>query len=243
MNNISVSKPLAIIEMGTPPDNVINDVGYQSRWFIEILDLKEDQFLIIRPEMGEQLPLLEQCCGAIISGSWSMVSDRLPWSELVAEWIRTAYAGELPLFGVCYGHQLMAHALGGVVDYNPLGKEQGLKTISLVNKETDPLLLDLSASFPAWLCHSQTVLEAPAMATVLASSTQDSHQILRYNSCCYSVQFHPEFTHKTMAACFMVDDLPVQAAALTESMQPRFPRVILQRFYDQLCLGRDLLSK
>jgi GMP synthase (glutamine-hydrolysing) len=239
MDVYSMRKPLAIIEMGTPPESVINDVGYQSRWFIEALDLKEHEFVIVRPEVGELLPELTLLSGAIISGSWSMVSDKLGWSETVAAWICAAFTAKFPLFGVCYGHQLMAYALGGVVDYNPLGKEQGLKTISLINESDDVLLHNVSASFPAWLCHSQTVLEPPISATVLASSTQDSHQILRYSHCSYSVQFHPEFTHKTMAACFLVDDLPEQAHSLNHSMQPHWPMLILRRFYHQICLGSE----
>jgi GMP synthase (glutamine-hydrolysing) len=230
-------KPLAIIEMGTPPESVINDVGYQSRWFIEALDLNEHEFVIIRPEVGERLPELTLLSGAIISGSWSMVSDKLDWSETVAAWIGTAFAANFPLFGVCYGHQLMAYALGGVVNYNPLGKEQGLKTISLINESDDALLHNVSTTFTAWLCHSQTVVEPPVCAAVLASSTQDSHQILRYSDRSYSVQFHPEFTHKTMAACFLVDDLPEQAQSLDNSMQPYWPMLILRRFYHQICLG------
>lgn len=41
-----------------------------------------------------------------------MVTDCLPWSEMTAEWIRDAMTIDMPIFGVCYGHQLMAHALG-----------------------------------------------------------------------------------------------------------------------------------
>lgn len=52
-----------------------------------------------------------------------MVTDQEPWSEKTAAWIRNAMAMEMPLFGVCYGHQLMAHALGGRVEYHPQGRE------------------------------------------------------------------------------------------------------------------------
>ncbi|WP_438612278.1 glutamine amidotransferase-related protein, partial [Klebsiella variicola] len=45
----------------------------------------------------------------------AMVTERLPWSEEAAEWLRQAMAIKLPLFGVCYGHQLLAYALGGEV--------------------------------------------------------------------------------------------------------------------------------
>lgn len=60
-----------------------------------------------------------------------MVTERADWSERTAGWIRNAMDAELPLFGVCYGHQLMAHALGGRVDYLPGGREIGTLPIAL----------------------------------------------------------------------------------------------------------------
>lgn len=47
-----------------------------------------------------------------------MVTDCLPWSEMTAEWIRNAMTIDMPIFGVCYGYQLMAHVLSIVVDYH-----------------------------------------------------------------------------------------------------------------------------
>jgi GMP synthase (glutamine-hydrolysing) len=78
-----------------------------------------------------------------------MVTDRLAWSEKTAAWIRSAMAVEMPLFGICYGHQLMADALGGEVAYHPAGRETGCKAITLsAAGRTDPLLSDRPAHFP-----------------------------------------------------------------------------------------------
>jgi GMP synthase (glutamine-hydrolysing) len=68
---------------------------------------------VARVYAGEPLPAPDNATIAVITGSWDMVTERLPWSEMTAAWIREAMAIEMPLFGVCYGHQLMAHALGG----------------------------------------------------------------------------------------------------------------------------------
>ena len=101
----------------------------------------------------------------------------------------------MPLFGVCYGHQLMAHALGGEVAYHPAGRESGSKTIALSPWGVDdPLLSGLPATFPAHLSHLQTVTRLPEGATVLAASSHDPHQIVRYGPQAVSTQFHPEFT-------------------------------------------------
>ncbi|MBN0903368.1 gamma-glutamyl-gamma-aminobutyrate hydrolase family protein, partial [Pseudomonas aeruginosa] len=114
----------------------------------------------------EPLPTPDNQTIAVLTGSWAMVTDRLAWSERTADWIRQAVAIDMPLFGVCYGHQLMAHALGGEVAYHPGGRESGSQTITLSPWGVDdPLLSGLPATFPAHLSHLQTVTRLPEGAT------------------------------------------------------------------------------
>ena len=130
-----------------------------------------------------------------------MVTERAPWSERTAGWIRNAMDAELPLFGVCYGHQLMAHALGGKVDYLPGGREIGTLAIHVSPEAAhDPVASALPACFRAHTTHEQSVLEVPHGAAVLASSARDPHHLLRYGKNAVSVQFHPEFNADVMRA-------------------------------------------
>jgi GMP synthase (glutamine-hydrolysing) len=123
-----------------------------------------------------------------------MVTDRLPWSEAAAGWLRGALDAGLPILGVCYGHQLLAHALGGVVDYHPGGMELGTHEIFLHPPAAqEPELAGFPPRFDANLFHSQTVVALPPNTTVLAGSAHDPHQLLRYAPMVWSTQFHPEF--------------------------------------------------
>ncbi len=106
---------------------------------------------------------------------------------------------EVPLFGVCYGHQLMAHALGGRVDYLPGGREIGTQPIELLDGAlSDSLTVKLPLRFRAHTTHEQSVLEPPKGAVVLARSERDPHQLVRYGPKAVSSQFHPEFNAEVM---------------------------------------------
>ncbi|TSH83628.1 glutamine amidotransferase [Pantoea sp. paga] len=194
--------PLALIQLEVPPANVVSEIGEQPRWFIDALNLQPDEYLIVRPHLGETLPAFDQISGAILSGSWAMVTDHAEWSERSAVWIRAAMDNGLPLLGVCYGHQLMAYALGGEVADNPNGWERGLLPINCMPEaQSDPLLKKLPQDFSVWLSHRQSVISAPQQAQVLAASARDGCQIVRYSPQALSVQFHPEFSRHIMNVC------------------------------------------
>ncbi|WP_054517427.1 glutamine amidotransferase [Achromobacter xylosoxidans] len=195
-------RPLAILQMGRPPEDLRAVHGEQADWITAALAGVGTPLAVIQPAAGEALPDPAALRGAVLTGSWAMVTDREPWSERTAQWLRDAMAAQLPLLGICYGHQLMAHAFGGEVDYHPRGREIGLHAVArLPAAAADPLLAGLPERFPAHLTHEQSVLRPPAGATVLAGTAHDPHQILRYGPRALSVQFHPEFTAALMDAC------------------------------------------
>ncbi|MFW6346618.1 MAG: glutamine amidotransferase, partial [Halomonas sp.] len=139
--------------------------------------------------------------GLYITGSHAMVSDAEPWSEALKPWLVAARQRNLAMLGVCYGHQLMAAAFGGVSDYHPAGRESGTHAVTLTEAGRDDALLgQLPERFPAQLSHAQSVLQAPEDAVVLARNGHDAHQALRYGPRQWSVQFHPEFTPEVMRA-------------------------------------------
>lgn len=153
---------------------------------------------VVNVAAGEALPSPTDCAGAVITGSPAMVSERAPWSEATAAWLRAAHADEVPLFGICYGHQLLADALGGEVGYHPHGPEAGAVDVErLAAAETDPLLGALPVCFSANVIHWQTVLRLPPGAERLAGNAFEPHQAFRLGSA-WGVQFHPEFDQHAM---------------------------------------------
>lgn len=194
-------KPVLIIRTGRAPDSIRARHGDFPHWFRLGTRLEPHQLRVVDVAAGEALPSPKEVAGAMITGSAAMVTERADWSEHTAGWIRQAMDAELPLFGVCYGHQLMAHALGGKVDYLPGGREIGTQPIELLRGSAfDPLLAALPSSFRAHTTHEQSVLEPPAGSTVLARSARDPHQLLRYGPKAISTQFHPEFNAEVMRA-------------------------------------------
>ncbi|EOS93212.1 glutamine amidotransferase [Erwinia tracheiphila] len=228
---VSSSLPLAIIQLESPPEAVLARAGEQYHWFVAALGLKEGEFIVVRPDLGETLPDPACVTAAILTGSWAMVTDHADWSERTAAWIRSAVDNGLPLLGVCYGHQLMAYALGGQVADNPKGWERGQQRLETQpGCQYDPLLSQLPGQFNAWLSHRQSVLKPPAGATVLATSALDACQIIRYSPSALSFQFHPEFTAEIMMAC--LPDRPQENGVMQES-EPVWPRRLLQAFLQQ----------
>ncbi|WP_266170814.1 glutamine amidotransferase [Dyella subtropica] len=194
-------KPVLIIRTGRAPDSIRARHGDFPHWFRLSAQLAPEEIRIIDVAAGEALPPPREVAGALITGSAAMVTERADWSERTAGWIRDAMDAELPIFGVCYGHQLMAHALGGRVDYLPGGREIGTLPIEvLAHAQQDLLAAALPSSFRAHTTHEQSVMEVPKGATVLASSARDPHHLLRYGKRAVSVQFHPEFNADVMRA-------------------------------------------
>lgn len=194
-------KPVLIIRTGRAPDPIRARHGDFPHWFRVGAQLPPERIRIVDVAAGEALPSPTEVAGALITGSAAMVTERAAWSERTAGWIRHAMDAELPLFGVCYGHQLMAHALGGRVDYLPGGREIGTMPIQVAAEARhDPVAAALPASFRAHTTHEQSVLEIPKGAKILAGSARDPHHLLRYGANAVSVQFHPEFNADVMRA-------------------------------------------
>jgi len=230
------SAPFLILETGQPVQ-AMKRYGRFPHWIRVAAGLAESETRVVNVEAGERPPPRAGYAGTIVSGSAAFVTDRADWSERTADWLREAAHEGAPLFGICYGHQLLAHALGGQVDYNPAGRESGTIELELhAPAFEDPLFAGLPARFPAHATHLQTVLRAPDGATVLARSRQDECHAFRWGEAAWGVQFHPEFaTHHirgyvhARADCLQRHGRCARTVAREVSAAP-LARRLLQRF-------------
>ena len=196
-------RAILILQTGDVPSGVMTGWGVPNfdRMFLDAADYNGGGVEVILAQKETLPPDAARYSGIIVTGSPSMVSDREPWSEAAAAWLNRAVAHGAAVLGVCYGHQLVAHALGGEVGWHPAGQELGSHLIRLTPEAAGhPLLAGLPQELPANLAHSQSVLTPPAKARVLAASDHEPYQILAYSDKVLTLQFHPEFTGTIMQA-------------------------------------------
>ena len=238
-------QPFLIVKLGATYPFIAEHYGDFEDWIISKLDLNPDLIGIRKPYAGEDLPDPRELSGVIVTGSHAMVTDQQSWSEYTAAWLKKVVATETPVLGICYGHQLLAHALGGKVGASPQGSEFGTVEIQLQKgARDDRLWTSLTDGLQVQVCHSEFVLEPPLGAIRLASSARDPHLALAYGPAAWGVQFHPEFEKDILVSYIrkFSDLLRSQGQnpeALIESSgdTPRAKK-LLQRF-GQIVLTRD----
>lgn len=161
-------------------------------------------------DVRQGLPDRDDAAAVIVTGSPASVHHREPWMLATESWLRGAVARGTPLFGICFGHQLLAQALGGDVTVNPRGQERGTVTIEVA--EEDPLLGASRQPFLANAWHDDTVIRPPAGAVTVARSARDGCQMLRLAPRAYGAQFHPEFDRAVLRSYVAARDGELTAA-------------------------------
>jgi len=124
----------------------------------------------------------------ILTGSRYGVYEDHDWIAPLEDLIREAYAKEIKMLGICFGHQIIAQALGGTVVKSKNGLGAGVMDYVLTDKNNTIKTVSLCA----W--HQDQVITPPAEAVTLATSDFCPHAALRYKNKVLSFQPHPEFS-------------------------------------------------
>lgn len=149
---------------------------------------------VIAVHRGETPPAPDLFSGIVVTGSHAMVTDGSDWIIRTAEWLLEAVRKEVPVLGICFGHQILAHALGGKVGKMPGLPEFGTVPLTLTaDAANDPVFGSLPRAVGVQTSHYQSVLKLPPMSVLLASTEKDPHSAFRYGRCAWGVQFHPEY--------------------------------------------------
>lgn len=201
-------KPLLIIQTSTSYDDLpllCEHYGDEITWFSNACGLSKDRVRPIKVFHDEILPDPKEVQAIIITGSVDMISDNLPWIARTSEWLKLAIKNNTPMLGVCFGHQLIAHTLGGMVGANPNGAEFGtVKINKTVESAQDDLFKELPNPFSAQVFHYESILEMPNEAVILAENEIDPFHAFRYGNKIWGVQFHPEFDKEIMSHAYDV---------------------------------------
>lgn len=187
-------KDIVIIKTGDSIPALVARRGDFEDWIISGIGNCYPSTRVVSVHKGETPPDFDMIAGIAITGSHEMVTDRADWSERTASWLRKAVDRDIPILGICYGHQILAYAMGGKVGNTPGGPEFGTISISLTDaSKDDPIFGHFSRTVDVHFSHFQSVLELPPTAVLLSYSEKDPHSAFRYGPCAWGVQFHPEY--------------------------------------------------
>jgi GMP synthase-like glutamine amidotransferase len=180
---------LAILETGRPPGELADRFGDYPSMFADMLGpgFEVESFDV----QADELPAGPDGHAAyLITGSPAGVYEPLPWIEPLQEFIRAAKDNKM--VGICFGHQIMAEALGGHVEKSDKGWGAGLHRYSVVRRE--PWMNgEMQVAAPA-SHQDQVVIQPPNTQIVVESSFTPYAGLAWTDRPAISFQFHPEFS-------------------------------------------------
>jgi len=135
--------------------------------------------------------------GYMISGSAASVFEDLPWIEPLMEFVRRCQSERVKMVGICFGHQLIAHALGGKAERSENGWGFGIHQATIT---ASPEWLDTkSKRYDLIVIHQDQVVELPDGFTTLASNDFCPNSMMSDNDVMLGIQGHPEFSKEYCA--------------------------------------------
>ena len=181
---------IGILETGVPPTDLAARFGAYDAMVRRMLG-DGFSYRTYRVREGELPADPADHAAYVITGSSAGVYDDLPWIAPLQSFIRAAQ-GRARMVGLCFGHQVMAEALGGRVEKSDKGWGLGLHDYDVLRAE--PWMDEAPPRIAVAASHQDQVIAAPAGATVLASSAFTPYAALVYaGGDAVSFQFHPEF--------------------------------------------------
>ena len=174
---------IGILQSGHLSEQIQEEIGDYDILFDQLLSplgFKLSVWNVVDMEFPDNI---HTCDGWLVTGSRHGVYDPLPFIAKLEAFIRNIYSAKIPLVGICFGHQIIAQALGGRVE-----KFKGGWSIGAQRYEHEGKSMILNA----W--HQDQVVEVPSSAEVIGKSDFCENAAMVYGDHVYTLQQHPEFT-------------------------------------------------
>ena len=180
---------IAILDLAAAPPHLMGDLPYfgvRTRdWLAQ--GLPEAEYDVVDIQGGAEIPPLSGYDGVLVTGSDKGVYDDVPWMEPLRALLLEARDREIPVLGLCFGHQIMADTWGGKAEKSDTGNQVGVRHYTYRGQ-------DIAAH--AW--HKDQVTRQPPNSEITASADYCPIAGLKYDFPAMSVQFHPEYTRDYM---------------------------------------------
>lgn len=173
---------IGILQTGHAPDALIPIFGDYNDMFKLLLAGNDFTYVTWNVVDGEFPETVQDADGWLLTGSRHSAYEALDWIPKLEEFIRDAITEKRPMVGICFGHQVIAQALGGKVEKSQNGWAVGPQSYDFGG-------VDIPLN--AW--HQDQVTDVPAGATVIAKNDQCANAAIVYGDRAFTVQAHPEF--------------------------------------------------
>lgn len=200
---------IGILQTGLAPEALAPEMGDYPDMFARLLDGHGFTFRTWKVVEGELPASVAEADGWLITGSRHGVYEDHPWIPPLEQFIRDAFVARVPVVGICFGHQIVAQAMGGKVE-----RFDGGWAVGATEYDFGGETLRLNA----W--HRDQVVTAPPGAKVIATNDFCTNAALLYDDRALTVQAHPEFRPefvdglmRTRGKGLVPDEVMAEAAA------------------------------
>jgi len=189
---------IGILETGNVSDVLKARFGSYPTIFHALIrsQMPDAEFIDVSLVNGASLGTPQDADGWLITGSRHGVYEDLEWITQLKEFVRACVAAHVPVVGICFGHQLIAEAMGGKVELSERG--WGLGVHEYTTHDLPDWMASLNGSFKAFAVHKDQVVTPPPGARVIAGSEFCPYAAMVYGDpdhpTAISVQSHPEMT-------------------------------------------------